>query len=745
MTVSSPEKGEKPVEKKQAAGKYTKTTLFVRKVPLDATDSDFSVYFSQFGPIRSSFLVKDKSSSSDSTAGHKGYGFVHFAEANDLESCLEAIKGKPFREGTKLKAEIALRKHVEYTPEIKNLSPKKGKSDKSKEHSEVKYLGRKVRVDFGSAEVPLKKQLYKKFRKFGQVTSISIDQEAHFVLVEFSSKDEATFATQKLNQHIFKGIKLAAQQIAAIKNDPSVKSFRLIVRNIPFGTTQTHLTDLFAPFGKVLEVTLPKKEGESSKIKGFAFVQMTNNEDATKAMEAINGKEFKNRVLAVDWSLSKNEYLKHAKSEEQVEECKVGEKCNEKAISGDNEDYLSIADGSNENEPEKKEAVKPCEESPAFSASSEIERTVFVRNLPFDTKDGDITELFSKFGEIEAVKLVKDKDTGFTRGSAFIIFKSDCSIKQCISKNNCERDQYAETSALVDADRQEAANGDHQKGLFLRGRPLYVFPAVDKKSAQKLSKSKLLQDGDLTVKDKRNLYLVNEGLIRAGAPAFRHWTADEVDFRKRLTKERQVGLKKDLNLMISSIRLSVRHLPTRVEESQLRNVVLKAIRDAKEYCKSGNSPPLFDNNTINLILGEKHPPRLTQVKIVRVSENDLLKEKEDLGNPKETNLRLNRSKGFGFVQFEKHIHAITCVRWLTNWADPMDAWEPAGLKLLSSDNDNKKRQPVIKWPIVEFATEKTTIVKAREERELAKKKRILCEVGDAEGGEKKKKKKKYFF
>jgi RNA recognition motif-containing protein len=76
-------------------------------------------------------------------------------------------------------------------------------------------------------------------------------------------------------------------------------SNKLYVGGLPYETTEDALKDLFAEAGTVASVAIiiDKISGRS---KGFGFVEMSSEEEAQKAIETFNGKEFGGRTIVVD-------------------------------------------------------------------------------------------------------------------------------------------------------------------------------------------------------------------------------------------------------------------------------------------------------------------------------------------------------------------------------------------------------------------------------------------------------------
>lgn len=50
----------------------------------------------------------------------------------------------------------------------------------------------------------------------------------------------------------------------------------------------------------------------------------------------------------------------------------------------------------------------------------EMNKTLYVGNLPFDVTEEQIHELFSQHGDVEAVRMINDRDTGRYRGFSFV-------------------------------------------------------------------------------------------------------------------------------------------------------------------------------------------------------------------------------------------------------------------------------------------------------------------------------------
>jgi len=73
----------------------------------------------------------------------------------------------------------------------------------------------------------------------------------------------------------------------------------LFVGNMSFQTSESDLRELIEPFGQVTRVHIAK-DRETGRARGFAFVEMPNDNEAARAIAALNGKEVGGRNLNVN-------------------------------------------------------------------------------------------------------------------------------------------------------------------------------------------------------------------------------------------------------------------------------------------------------------------------------------------------------------------------------------------------------------------------------------------------------------
>lgn len=237
---------------------------------------------------------------------------------------------------------------------------------------------------------------------------------------------------------------------------------------------------------------------------------------------------------------------------------------------------------------------------------------------------------------------------------------------------------HSKGSAFVRFKKKESADkclSNDEGSLYLDGRRLFIDRVIPKNNLEKQLKEKKEKKRDL-----RNLYLAREGFIHAGSQAAEG--VSEIDLKKRLALEvKKRKLLQILTNYVSETRLCIHNLPESIDDKKLKKLFLAAADDAS----------------------------------AKIIEARVMKNRQASG-------KLGKSKGFGFVEFTQHQHALTALRRLNNNPD-----------IFTSQ----------KRPIVEFAIEdKVALNKRKKRMEKALAKRQAKEKEEGEKAKKKEKKKK---
>ena len=377
-----------------------------------------------------------------------------------------------------------------------------------------------------------------------------------------------------------KSLKLGQEPSSRISKSKA----RLIIRNLSFKSNEDSLNEFFSKHGQVVDVNILKKP--DGKMVGCAFVEFKKVESAAEAIKRTNGARFLNRPIAVDWAVpkevfaSKNdvkpdiEDVKEEVVEDDKTEVKMETSDNE-SDDDDNDDDDDEADEADEDEETDEEEGEegdddsededdPMEDDSDEEVENESSppahnlqtghdinegKTVFVRNISFDTEEEDLAALMREyFGPVVFARLVMDKEMGHPRGTGFVKFKRREDAEKC-----CE-------------------TGAGSEGIFLDNRQLFVMMAKQRNDVEQLQKERKEKEP----KDNRNLYLAREGIIREGTAAAEGVSKSDMERRKVVQKQKKMMLK-NLNMFVSSTRLCVRNLPPYVDDSKLKTIFAKNV------------------------------------------------------------------------------------------------------------------------------------------------------------------------
>ncbi|KAK9465308.1 hypothetical protein V1512DRAFT_211016 [Lipomyces arxii] len=487
---------------------------------------------------------------------------------------------------------------------------------------------------------------------------------------------------------------------------------RLIIRNLPWSVRDPQvLVKLFSRYGKVIDAVIPRTT--NGRMTGFAFVTLKKRTSADKAIKESVGLKIAGRDVAVDYAVEKDTWQKHVETGTDI---KDGTEYSDEDDNSSDEDDDSDED---EDEPKVKKTPRPDTVEDTYTNS-----TVFVRNLSYQTDAESLAEHFEdNFGPVRYALPVIDKETGQPRGTGFVCFREQGAYETCVSS---APKQVSNASILI--------LGNVDQRYVLDDRVLSVTSAVDRSRAGKLAQDGALKrqraaGKDVAVsKDKRNLFLLNEGRIAPESELAKAMSKTDMDIRQQSLTTRRQQLRSNPSLHLSLMRLAVRNIPRSMTTVQLKLLARRAIVGFAEEIKEGKRQPLSKDeiersNDYEIARGNKGRKKKHGV----VKQVKLIVEDKKSGT--------GRSRGYGFIEFSNHRLALMGLRWLNaREIGPTDlvALEEAHTKSLAVDDaeDGKPKKKMTKADVikdkedlrkrrlvVEFAVENIEVVKRRQTRE----------------------------
>ncbi|CCE62330.1 hypothetical protein TPHA_0C01740 [Tetrapisispora phaffii CBS 4417] len=615
-------------------------TLFVRSIPLQTTDDEFTDFFSNFAPLKHAVIVKDTNKKS------RGFGFVSFASEEDSQEALTKARTSKIQNHL-LRVDFAKRR------------------DRSKTRTE------------GSEQT---KEIVKKtFKKSATERDDGKDEDKDF--------DEES----------------------SLKGKP-----KLIIRNMPWSCRDSaKLKNIFSRYGTVDEATIPRKR--DGKLCGFAFVTFKNLANCKVALEKSKGLKIDGRAVAVDFAVQKNRWENIQKQQDTQQEETNGPDSDSSSDSEEDDD-----DDDNDKEGEDKyedmeldsdeevygESDEEEEEKPRRQQNRQEDYSVFIRNVPYDATEESLAEHFTKFGDVKYALPVIDRNTGLAKGTAFVAFKDQKAYEYCIANAPAA----GSTSLLI--------GDDVLPEYVYEGRVLSVTPTVQRDVANRMAEKNAEKRKELLGKapgerDRRNLYLLNEGRVAEGTKLAQLLSKTDMEIREKSYSLRVEQLKKNPSLHISMTRLAIRNLPRAMTEKSLKYLARRAVVNFATEVNENKRHPLSKEEIVRSTK-EKYK-FLSDEEIERLKKKDkkqgLVKQSKIIMEVKGTTI--GRSRGYGFVEYKDHKSALMGLRWLNVHAvtkeEILDGLTEEEKKAIAPDMLKSRRL------VVEFAIENANVVKRRRE------------------------------
>jgi nucleolar protein 4 len=501
---------------------------------------------------------------------------------------------------------------------------------------------------------------------------------------------------------------------------------KIIVRNLPWTIDNSEkLTQLFLSFGKVKEAILPKTS--SGRMRGFGIVLLRGKKNAEKALQSLNGKEIEGRTLAVDWAADKEtwEKAKQDEAEQQDNEAELAglsaDIDKESAFQNDagnkadtliEDNGLDLESPSDHDEDmsllDEESNVEDSEEEQKPKGPDYTDSTIFIRNLPFTCSDEDITEHFEEFGRVRYSRVVYDPTTEKPRGTGFVCFIRKIDADECVKQ--APRTQTTTKDAPHSQSILQDYSNDPTGRYTMDGRVLIVSKAVKKAEADKLR-----QDGiDFRThrdKDKRRLYLLNEGKIPSNSPLYSKLPASEIKMRDASAKQRKILVESNPSLHLSLTRLAIRNIPKFMTSKELKALAREAIVGFATDVKNDVRQRLSKEENAREGDEMKEAERTRKLKGKGVVKQAKIVFESEMGSKIPEADGAGKSRGYGFIEYYTHRSALMGLRWLNGHEIDSKVTKKSGRGTEVDVEDRKKRL------IVEFALENVNVVNRRRDRE----------------------------
>ena len=196
-----------------------------------------------------------------------------------------------------------------------------------------------------------------------------------------------------------------------------------------------------------------------------------------------------------------------------------------------------------------------------------------------------------------------DPITQHSKGSGFVCYFNSQDAQKCL-------EEYSQFETMKDLQMGDNPNAiplgknvgnpsiiaPEPSSLILNSSPfciderfVSVTEAISRKDAKQVTEANKMKQRET---DKRNLYLIKEGVIFPDSEAASKLTPSEVSRRQKSYSERKRLLSVNPNLFISKTRLSVRNLGLKVDDALLKKAALDSVLQFKKQVEEGKRDPL---------------------------------------------------------------------------------------------------------------------------------------------------------
>ncbi|CAL9226089.1 unnamed protein product [Arabidopsis halleri] len=362
--------------------------LFVRNLPYTATEEELMEHFSKFGEISEVHLVLDKE-----TKRSRGIAYILYPIPECAARAMEELDNSSFQ-GRLL--HVLPAKHRETSDKQVNDTSNLPKTFKQKreEQRKASEAGGNTKA-WNSLFMRPDTILENIVRVYGVSKSELLDREAEDPAVRLALGETKVIAETK--EALAKaGVNVTSLEEFATRNgDENNRSKHiLLVKNLPFASTEKELAQMFGKFGSLDKIILPPT-------KTMALVVFLEPAEARAALKGMSYKRYKDAPLYLEWA--------------------PGNILEPKTLPDNNEEKSDVE----ENSVTRVNLEQQVEIDPDVTESN----VLHVKNLSFKTTDDGLKKHLTKLvkqGKILSVKIIKHVKNGknLSNGYGFVEFDS---------------------------------------------------------------------------------------------------------------------------------------------------------------------------------------------------------------------------------------------------------------------------------------------------------------------------------
>ncbi|GAB1315988.1 Protein phosphatase PP2A regulatory subunit B [Madurella fahalii] len=332
-----------PTPSSAAPHPQSSASLYVGELDPSVTEAMLFELFSQIGSVASIRVCRDAV-----TRRSLGYAYVNYNSTQDGEKALEElnytlIKNRPCRIMWSQR-DPALRKTGQGNVFIKNLD---------------------VAID--------NKALHDTFAAFGNILSCKVAQDENgnskgYGFVHYETDEAAAQAIKHVNgmllneKKVYVGYHIPKKDRQSKFEEMKANFTNVYVKNINLEVSDDDFRELFEKFGDVTSSSLARDaEGKS---RGFGFVNFTTHTSAARAVEELNGKEFRGQDLYVGRAQKKHE---------------------------------------------REEELRKSYEAARLEKANKYQGVnLYIKNLDDDVDDDKLRQMFAEYGPITSAKVMRE-------------------------------------------------------------------------------------------------------------------------------------------------------------------------------------------------------------------------------------------------------------------------------------------------------------------------------------------------